>query len=58
MKAKCKKCGDWFTLPKEEELLINDGWCNASPEMCEECFLIQEDNQNETDNFSDADSGL
>ena len=57
MKAKCKTCGDWFTLTKEEVQLHEDGECGL-PEQCEDCFLSTEAPDTENNDYSDADSGL
>lgn len=59
MKAKCKKCGDYFTLNEEEEGLRESGFL-TNP-ICDECFEESEIDEQEIAeymSYSDADPGL
>ncbi len=50
IKKTCKNCGDKYT-PDEDEAV--------ETELCEECFLMLENSQQEEMyDFSDADNGL
>ncbi len=58
MKARCRKCGDYFTLSVEEEGLRDAGFL---PEpICDDCFDESEthDEDMEYMSYSDADPGL
>lgn len=59
MKAKCRKCGDYFTLSAEEENLRDTG--NLQEPICDDCFEESEMNVEdimEYMSYSDADTGL
>ena len=53
----CKHCGNEFTISAYDAADIEEGFCQA-PEMCDECFEMQESAGQEIDEFSDADPGL
>lgn len=43
MIAKCCKCGDDFTLDKETEDLLGDGWIDRFNLVCDDCFSMSEE---------------
>lgn len=58
MKAKCRSCGDAFTLTKDEQRAVEYGDGRA-PDQCDECFqMMQQSIIADYDEFSDADPGL
>ena len=52
MEARCKHCGEKFKITKQDQE------CDQLPDICEDCFLMYENNNHEEDCFSDADPGL
>ena len=57
MKARCRLCGESFTLTSEQVSLYEDGHIEM-PEVCEDCHSMFDYDVNDTDRFSDADPGL
>jgi len=51
----CRYCGDYFSVDKETEQLINDGYFQG-PDTCVDCASSID--YAEPDYFSDADPGL
>lgn len=52
----CKKCGCDLSA-KEVKYMMDEGMM-PDTFICDECFLLQENNNPEPDEFSDADPGL
>jgi hypothetical protein len=59
MKTTCKKCGESFTIDKESEELIEDGYYSlADASICIDCFESMQNTDFEYEQYSDADNGL
>jgi len=56
MKLQCKECGDWFKVPKEDQIAAGNGEYELT-HICDECLDMM--NQlPDIDSYSDADCGL
>lgn len=58
MKRVCRSCGDQFILTEEEVFNLQNGFTTEPPDLCDECFDMQEHPEPEHEQFSDADPGL
>jgi hypothetical protein len=59
MKTTCQKCGELFTIDKESEKLIENGYYNlADASICDDCIELMQNTDFEYEQQSDADPGL
>lgn len=55
---KCNGCGDKLTNLEEKEIQAAKEMDPSTPQLCNECFLIADDENEIEEGFSDADPGL
>jgi len=57
MTQNCKHCGEPIELDRDTKKLIEDGFVKH-PDVCQECFDMISNQDNNDESFSDADPGL
>lgn len=58
-KYRCIHCGEEFTLSKEDQIDMDEGYIDTIPDTCDDCmFNINHPSYDIMDLHSDADPGL
>ena len=55
---RCRYCGDYFTLSKEDQELFDEGFLDHEPDTCDDCYSYNASCENGIDDSFDSDTGL
>lgn len=58
MEIICKSCGEIFIPEPEDVAMYLEGWIDHLTPLCDECADMQDNEDYEYMNYSDADPGL